>query len=132
MNELLIEATKFCPRIRLSPDDRVFEIIGFSLPENVADLFLPVLEWLDVFYEQTQTNNRLKEGKYKLIFKLSYFNSASLRFIVDIIKKVNSFYQSGIDICINWYYDDGDTQIKESGNELAELVNLPFHVIESD
>ncbi|MBN1180745.1 MAG: DUF1987 domain-containing protein [Bacteroidales bacterium] len=132
MHDLNIEATKFCPKVCFSANEKIFEIIGFSLPENVADMYMPVIEWLNVFEEQAKVNNALREGPYKMIFKLSYFNSASLRFIVDIIKKINTIYQIGVNICIEWYYDDGDTQIKESGNELGELVTIPFHVIEAE
>ena len=132
MKELFLEATKFTPRIHFSIPDKKFEITGFSLPENVADVYMPAIKWLEEFEMKIQENSDIKSEKYNLDFKLTYFNSGSLRYIVDILKIANQLFTYGLDISVNWFYEDGDTQIRESGNELSEIVNLPFNVVEID
>lgn len=130
MIDLLKEATKYTPRIHFSLDERKLEVVGFSLPENVADIYMPALVWLDEFEQELQQNSELQNEKFQLNFQLSYFNSGSLRFIIDILKKANHIQGLVAEISINWYYEDGDTQILESGNELSRLVNIPFNLVE--
>ncbi len=63
------------------------------------------------------------------IFKFSYFNSASAKFIVDILKQLEAYSNSGSKVSIRWYYDKRDVDMRESGEELAELVDIHFDFI---
>ncbi len=68
-------------------------------------------------------------GKMTLNLKFDYLNSSSIKFISDIIDKLDFYCKGGGDVEINWYYDENDEDIEEMGDELKEDVDLPFNLI---
>ncbi len=43
--------------------------------------------------------------------------------------RVNKLYAKGVLVEVEWYYEDGDDEILESGEELDEMVDFEFHFI---
>lgn len=131
MESLIKEATEFTPKINFDANTNIFEVSGFSRPENVIGFFKPILNWLEKF----NTENLEKSIDYEKTIitfnaKLTYFNSASSKFLLDILLELYKFQSNGNTIVINWYYEDGDDEILESGEELADMVGMPFNFIE--
>ncbi len=81
------------------------------------------MEWLDKFGESQPT------GKTQLEIRLEYFNTSSSKCILDIFKKVNSLYKNGIDVVINWYYEEEDEDMQEAGEDYSDLLDVPFDII---
>lgn len=115
MNKFSIEGTEDTPKIILDKASGVFEISGRSLPEDSAEFYEPVLNWLDSY--RTQPN-----PKTVFNFKLEYFNTASSKLILDILSKLEEI--EGVSIA--WYYHEDDEDMQEAGEEFSELVELPF------
>ncbi len=57
MDSLNIEPTEFTPKINFDPDNNLFEISGFSRPENVIGFYRPILKWLDEFSDGVLSKN---------------------------------------------------------------------------
>jgi hypothetical protein len=115
MNVLHIEATQDTPQIILNKADGIFELSGRSLPEDVIEFFTPVIGWLR---EYAKTPN----PKTVFAFKLDYFNTASSKLILELLKTLQEI--KGIQI--EWYYQEDDEDILEAGKEFSEQVNIPF------
>ncbi|MFW6327764.1 MAG: DUF1987 domain-containing protein [Bacteroidota bacterium] len=126
MGPLKIESTKFTPKIIFDPENHVFLVSGFSLPENVADFYAPVLEWLDEFIKLVPE----KSGYFNFTFRLIYYNSGSFKVIINMLIKIVSLKKKkSCNVCIDWYYDQEDNHLRDIGEELSELVGLPFNYI---
>ena len=125
MKPLKIESTKFTPKVHFDPANNVFLISGFSLPENVSEFYTPVLKWLDQFINEV---NGTPEN-IKFTFRLVYYNSGSFKVIINILLKLVNLTKKSVDVNIDWYYDEDDNQLKDVGEELSELVGLPFNFI---
>jgi hypothetical protein len=124
MDHINIEPTKFTPKVFYDANDNSLEISGFSLPENVNKFYSPLITWLSGCKEV------LPEGEvFTVKFQLAYYNSGSLRALIDIMHKLVDLVNNDVAINILWYYDDGDIQILESGKEISEIVGLPFKYI---
>jgi hypothetical protein len=65
--------------------------------------------------------------EFNLNFK--YFNSTSLKYILDFCCKLSNLKSEGKDVVIKWYYDKYDTDMLESGKELSRLANIHFEYI---
>lgn len=52
---------------------------------------------------------------------MTYFNSASSKFLLDILFEFMKFHSKGNSIEINWFYDEDDDEILESGEEIADM-----------
>ncbi len=115
MEVINLEATEDTPRIVLDKDKGLFEISGRSLPEDSAEFYQPILEWLDRYQKNANSNT-------KFAFKLEYFNTASSKLILDILSKLEDITGT----TVIWYYHEDDEDMEEAGEEFSELVEIPF------
>ena len=133
MDTLTIHATEFTPEVVLDPGANRFEISGESRPENAGKFYQPILEWLDQYHSLRywQDNKFKGEGNAPVFeFKLEYFNSTSAKFILDILKKLEVFKKDDLVFAVNWYYEDQDLDMKESGVEFAKMTEAPFQLLQ--
>lgn len=130
MEPLIISETEFTPAITFDPINNEFGISGVSRPENVPGFYEPAVLWLRQFEHSIEH----LDAKYKLsvvrfVFKMVYFNSASAKLLLQIIEVLKRIDQKGIDIRIQWYYDEGDEQMLEDGQDLSDAIDFPFEYI---
>ena len=123
MNPIILSVTDDTPGIRLDAANEVFEMSGRSLPEDVIKFYKPILDWLDE-YAQSPNEQTVFD------FKLSYFNTASSKIILDIMTKLEGMNDDGKNISIRWYYPSDDEDMEEAGKEYAEIVTVPIELIE--
>ncbi len=77
------------PKVILDPENKRFEIIGESRPENVSEFYIPILVWFDEFDMELAKNQYSdKTDQLDFNFNFEYFNSISAKFILDIFKKI--------------------------------------------
>ena len=119
MNPIVISATEDTPGVRLDAASDIFELSGRSLPEDVVKFYKPILDWLD---EYAQSPNALTVFD----FKLSYFNTASSKIILDILMKLEGISN----IAIKWHYPSDDEDMMEAGEEYADIVDVPIEMVE--
>ena len=124
MNALILESSEFTPKVTLDPSANKFEISGESRPENSGKFYEPIIGWLEQF-----RNNGKSGSKMLFEFKFDYFNSSSAKYILDILKQLNAYHGAGGAITIKWSYDALDEDMKESGEEFAKLINVPFEFL---
>ena len=130
MNALQIGPTEFTPKVNFDPGNNFFEISGFSRPENVIGFFRPILKWLEEYSENLLSQNiDFNKKLLTLNFKMTYFNSASSKFLLDVLLEFMKFKSKGNEVEVNWYYEDGDEEIQESGEEMSDMLGYPFKFI---
>ncbi len=123
MEIIKINATEDTPKVILDHVNRVFEISGRSLPEDVVVFYQPVMQWLDELERNPVENMELS-------IKLEYFNTASSKLILDILLKLEGILQKGTPLKVRWYFLSTDSDMKEAGEEYSEIVGLPFEIVE--
>jgi hypothetical protein len=69
------------------------------------------------------------DSPLKFSTDLIYFNSSSAKFLYDIYLELKRLIPSGIPFVIEWFYDEGDIDIKEAGSDIALLVGMEFSYI---
>lgn len=121
MNKLYHKQTKNTPFIHLDAQNRIFEISGVSFSEDIAEVYKPVLEWVD-------TNIPKLEGELLCKFHFDVLNSFSHKKIFNLLIKLNNYAQTGKKISIEWAHDEDDEDIMEMGEDLDELIDLPFTI----
>ncbi len=119
MEAIKILGTDDTPGIVLDAENDVFEISGRSLPEDVTSFYEPVLNWLDEYSENPKP-------KTEFVFKLTYFNTASSKVLLDILMKLEDIHSTGKEVLVKWYYPDDDEDMQEAGEEYADIVDVNF------
>ena len=119
MNPIIISATEDTPGVRLDAANDIFEISGRSLPEDVVKFYKPILDWLEEYGKAPNPTTVFD-------FKLSYFNTASSKIILDILMKLEGI----ANISIKWHYPSDDEDMMEAGEEYADIVDVPIEMVE--
>lgn len=132
MEKLLIKAKKDSPDILFNPENNEFSIKGVCHPENVTKFFIPVIRWLDEYILELKKTGVKKP--IKVIFFFRYFNSATYKFLISLLQKINEFSSLSIPISVEWHYEFEDEDMKESGVELFEFsgIKIPYECIQSN
>jgi hypothetical protein len=115
MEILNLEGTEDTPKIILDKKNGIFEISGRSLPEDSAEFYRPVLDWINKYGSDSNSST-------EFVFKLEYFNTASSKLILDVLSALEDI--KGMKIV--WYFHEDDEDMEEAGQEFSELVEIPF------
>ena len=127
MENFNLEETPKTPKIHFNYGEGEFMISGRSIPENSIEFYKPLFDWLD---EYTNTPQDLT----KVEIKLEYFNTSSSKCLVEVFRKLEDIHQKGNKIEVNWYYEEDDEDMQESGEDFKEIISLPINmaVLESE
>ncbi len=120
MEKVFIEPTRTTPLVNFDPDEGILEMKGRSSPENSIEFYQKVLDNLDEYAfsggEQFTAN-----------IAFEYFNTSSSKCLFDVFKRLSKIEDSGKSITINWYYEEGDDDMMEAGEDYSDLLDLDFN-----
>ncbi len=73
------------------------------------------------------------DKKHPLNFnlKMNYFNSSSAKFLYDVMSELVRFHKKGHIIRILWHFEEKDEDMQYAGEEMSELLEVPFQFIET-
>ena len=119
MEPLYIEATKLTPKVILDKNKEIYQIIGRPLPENAVSFYVPIMEWLKDYFKNPNKSTTIT-------FELEYANSTSSKNIFEIICMLQEPLDNGIEVTVNWVYNEEDEDALETGKDYEKLSNVPF------
>lgn len=124
MDLLIIEETKYTPKIELDSSKKILSFVGKSYPENTFDFYKPVLDWARDYFE-------IKHEETTVIsFEIIYFNSSSSKLFFDFFDLVEEANNKGSNIEINWIYHEENESALEAGEDFKEdFESLIFNLI---
>lgn len=118
MKDLIIKETEKTPSIALNTNG-VLKIEGRSIPEDAAKFFRPLLDW----------TNGFTADEIRVDIKLEYFNTSSSKFILEMLRLLENNPDNS-NILVNWFYEEGDLDVLESGQYFESIIGIPFKYIE--
>jgi SiaC family regulatory phosphoprotein len=129
MQKLYFSPTSTTPEICFSPDERIFFMRGVSSPEDVREMYYPVIEWFHNYTElliEEKSNHYSKNLPLKFQVDLEYFNSSSAKFLYDIFMQLKRLHSFRIPVVVEWIYDEEDSDLQEAGSDISSLVKMDF------
>ena len=119
MNPLLIEAEDdITPAVNFDSSKNIFEITGWSHPEDSISFYAPVFAWLKEYQNAPNPQTDFH-------FKFQYYNTASAKQIFRIISSLEEVAKKG-KVIVHWHHDEEDTDMLASGERFAKMSTLPF------
>ncbi len=118
MKDLLIKETEKTPSVALSQKG-ILKIEGRSIPEDAASFFKPIIEWTNSFSAED----------VRVDIKLEYFNTSSSKFILEMLRAIDK-NETKKNMLVNWFYEEGDLDVLESGQYFESILGIPFKYIE--
>lgn len=122
MNNLVLAKTKNTLEVNFNFNTGTLELAGSSYPENAAEFFRPLIDWIQRYFLEVTK-------KIVLNIKIDYLNSSSIKYLSDIIDKLENYHKSGGEVEINWYYKEDDEDMLEMGKDVKEDVGFTFNII---
>jgi hypothetical protein len=125
MEQLHLPATEKTPSVRFIPSEGVLELSGCSIHENADKFFRPLLERVEDYCKQPHKSTVIR-------LSLTYFNSSSAKYILDLLKLLDEVQASGNGkVLLEWTYEEGDLDMQEAGQDYKGLLEMPVKLIES-
>jgi len=134
MENLIIPETDFTPRVSYILESGYLELSGISRPENVAGFYEEPLHWLAELEDSILNRSEFKYevSELNFVIKLSYFNSSSSKYLIMMLRHLKNLIDAGIQVKIDWYFEEGDEKMQEDGEDIAAAVDLEFNYIETE
>ena len=118
MENFFLEGTNKTPQLDFNSNEGRFLIAGRSIPENSIEFYKPLFEWLDNYIDDSKPNTILD-------VKLEYFNTSSSKCLVEIFRKLEALqHKGGNNVLINWFYEEDDEDMQESGEDFQEIIDV--------
>ena len=109
------------PGVTLDSINGVFEIIGWSHPEDAIAFYSPVFEWLNQYEKSPNAQTEFH-------FRFQYYNTASAKQIFRLISLLEDVAQKS-KVKIHWHYDSEDTDMLSSGERFSKMSTVPFEFV---
>ena len=119
MENFYLEGSSKTPELKFEADSGRFLIEGRSIPENSIEYYKSLFEWLDTYAQNPKPETVLN-------VKLEYFNTSSSKCLVEIFRKLERMQESGNKVLINWFYEEDDEDMQESGEDFQEIIDVPI------
>ena len=123
MEAYYLEASPKTPKIDFNPSADTFLMAGRSIPENSIEFYRALLDWLEKYVQ-----NPLEYTIFEV--KLEYFNTSSSKCLVEIFRKLERIHSEGKSVSIEWYYEEEDEDMQESGEDFKQIIKVPFKMVE--
>lgn len=125
MKSIRIEEVGYTPGIVLDAKKGIFEITGKACPEDAIEFYQPILDWLEKYKEEPNPETIFE-------FKLSYYNTASSKVLLNIMQRLEEIRNTGANVRIKWFYYEDDEELQNAGEDFAEMIKVPFELIEME
>jgi len=122
MENIVLEGTGRTPYVSFDAQAGKLEISGRSIPENSITFYKPLFDWVDEYVQSPKDSTTV-------IFNLEYFNTSSSKCILDLLRKLETLKDTNNATEIKWYFDEGDEDMEESGNDFKSLINLDIELV---
>jgi len=118
-----IEPTRKTPEVYLGPEG-VIKIWGRSVSEDSRAFYDSIGLWVDEYILEPEDITTVE-------FNLEYVNSASSKQIIKLLRRLLLVTIKHKQLKVNWYYEEGDSDILEKGEYFSSAVKLKFTYIET-
>jgi hypothetical protein len=122
MKNFYMKGSDKTPSINLDAQSGEMEFSGKSIPENSADLYEPVMEWVDKYLETPAESTTF-------VVKLEYFNTSSSKYLLEIFRRFEGLFKKGMKVAVQWYYELEDEDMQESGDDFRDILKIPVELI---
>lgn len=123
MDSMIFEGNTKSPAIDFNAKTGILKISGRSIPDDTFKVYNPIIEWLNQYSIQPNKTTTLD-------IRFEYINTSSSKFVFEILKKLEKLSNAGNDVTINWYYEEDDEDMMETGEDFQSIINIPIHILE--
>ena len=119
-----IPATKRTPKIMLdrTGEEGMIQFLGRSLTANARRFYNPILSWIQEYVSYPHQKTFVR-------FRLEYYNTASSKMLIQIIRKLEKLEKYNKNVVIEWCYMEDDESILQLGKTFQDLTNVKLNFV---
>ncbi len=122
-NVLTMKPSK-TPLVFCDGDLGTVELAGMSYSEDTFVFYEPIFNWIN---EYLQNPNEVTNFN----MKIRYFNTSSVKCLFDLLEMFSNLSKSGKKVNINWYYDQEDEEMRDTGENFSNILNCEFQLMQN-
>lgn len=123
MADLMIEGTVKTPMVRLDAASGLLEISGCSVHENADRFYRPLIDAVERYAAGPRPETTVR-------ITLSYFNSSSAKYILDLLKILDEAHAAGRGrMQVEWHHQEDDLDMQEAGEDYRSLLDMPVRLV---
>jgi len=127
MENIFIKETDTTPEISFNYQMGLLEIKGVSIPEDTEEFYKILLDYIEEYLDNPENEQTT------ILLKLIYVNTSTSAILARIIKFMEKLHlQNGHEVIAKWYYEEGDEDMREMGNDFKAFSNIPFNLVSTD
>jgi hypothetical protein len=123
MEDLFLKRTFNSPEVEFIAKSGELSMEGRSIPEDPGEFFERLIDWINEYFQ-----NPVEQTVMSI--KLEYINSGSSKYMLEILRIMKINHDSGKNVKILWYFEEGDESIEELGTHYEQTIQIPFEHIE--
>ena len=123
LKRLEIKGTPLTPEVLFDNITGILEIKGRSIRNNVQDFFPEILDWIKDY-----SANPLPETTINI--HLEYIQTAAFKIMLDAFLIFKQMHITGKKVVVNWYFEEDDNDILETGVDYSTVSGIPFNMIQ--
>lgn len=114
--------TYFIPNVRFNAQTGECFLEGESYHENTWEFYGQLADWLRAYMSQ---------GQKPLVFnfKLTYFNTSSSKCLLDLMRLLKAYADTGASVEANWYYPENDVDNLAEAEDFMADTGLALRLI---
>ena len=118
-----LEGTDKTPIVRFDTGGGTLEIEGCSIHENADRFFRPLIEAVEAYARAPQKQTLVR-------ISLTYFNSSSAKYLLDLLKILDEVHASGLGkVSLEWHHQEDDLDMQEAGEDYKGLLDMPVRLV---
>ena len=121
MNNVFIMGTDRTPEIDFNFTTGVLCLSGRSITENPIAFYKKIEDYISKYIAHPQPKTTFK-------VTLEYFNTSTSKCLVDIFMQLESLHSAKNEVLVEWYYEEDDEEIMDSGEDYKDIVDIPFEI----
>ena len=118
MDIFRFDATEDLPSVMFDNSKGVFEISKRSLPENAILFYEPLIEHVTEYL-------RAPKEETNVILHFDYISTSSTKQVMKMIMLFDELSKTK-KVNLNWNYDNGDTDMLQTGSRLEKVTGMKF------
>jgi hypothetical protein len=119
-----IPSTEKTPAVEIHHKEGMIRVSGCSIPENADRFYAPIQDEVERYAASPRPRTTVH-------IALEYFNSSTSKYLLDLLKRLEDLHATGLSqVTLEWYFQEGDLDMKEAGEDYRSLVEFPVKLRE--
>jgi hypothetical protein len=122
MRRILFDETNNSPAVKIDEEKGFLEISGKSTLPDPVDFYSNLLKSILTYKQKSG-------GLRRMNVHLSYMNTGSSKWMYHIFKQLEKMSSYTETMEVNWYYEEDDEAMAETGKDYMSMLTIPFNMI---